>query len=103
MGISISIPTGINENVENLNIADKQHTNTNNKHVSKEKLLQLPLDTIKKAVQSYYTYQISPILDENGYKFFMMLSFSELNDDNYDTTVISQLIWEIFSTQDHMS
>lgn len=68
---------------------------------SKEACLRLPITTVKKAVHSYYTYQISPILDENGYKFFMMLAFSEL--DNELASQASQTLWNIFSTQDNMS
>ena len=71
---------------------------SNSPHSDKEKVLRLPVETVEKAVNAYYSYQLPTILDHNGYKFFIMLALCDVKNDGL-AIQISQAYWEIFSHQ----
>ena len=69
-------------------------------HRDKESIIRLSYNTVEKVVNAYCTYQLPPILDENGYKFFIMVALNDLKDDNL-ARQLSQAYWEIYSDVNH--
>ena len=64
-------------------------------HSDKESLLKMSYYIVEKTVEAYCTYQLPPIVDENGYKFFIMTGFHELKDDAL-AREISRAYWDVF-------
>ena len=67
-------------------------------YAGKQSWLQLPVSVVENCVISYFTYHLPPVQDENGYKFFMMVSLSDCKDDAF-AREISQTYWDIFNEQ----
>lgn len=71
---------------------------SNSPHAEKEDILRLPTEHVEKAVESYVNFQLPPLLDHNGYKFFIMLALSDVKNDAFAIQV-SQAYWQIFAHQ----
>ena len=71
---------------------------SNSPYANKESIMRLPVSIVEKCVNAYFIYHMPPIQDENGYKFFMMVSLNDCKDDSL-AREISQTYWEIFSEQ----
>lgn len=67
-------------------------------YASKENILRLPINIVEKAVSTYCSFQLPPLLDHNGYKFFMMLALEDMKDNSLAIQT-SQTYYEIFSHQ----
>jgi hypothetical protein len=71
---------------------------SNSPNAEKENLLRLPVSLVEKAVGTYYSFQLPPLLDHNGYKFFIMLALADMKDNGIALQT-SQAYWEIFAHQ----
>lgn len=60
--------------------------------------IQLYKPLVTKAVSVYYTYQIPPMMDENNFKFFIMLAFNGSGASDEAAISSSQALWTLFSS-----
>jgi hypothetical protein len=64
-------------------------------------MLSLSIGVVKKAIQSYHSFQISPLVDEEGFKFFIMLAFSDVHSldsaGSSSANDVAHVYWRIFS------